>query len=102
MLNWFGHYYQASPADAQDPRLNLVAANLRGLPPTTIINAQIDPLLSEGERLAKALQEQGVETTQKTYDGVTHEFFGMGTVVPEAKEAMTLATTALSQALGVK
>ena len=43
-----------------------------------------------------------IETTQKTYDGVTHEFFGMGTVVPEAKEAMTLATTALSQALGVK
>ena len=72
---------------------------LAGLPPATVINARIDPLLSEGEDLARALQNQGVETTQKTYDGVAHEFFGMGAVVPQAKEAMTQATTALTGAL---
>ena len=102
-MEWFVSHVFADPSQTADPRLDLVdRTDLSGLPPASVINAQIDPLLSEGERLAKALQEQGVETTQKTYDGVTHEFFGMGTVVPEAKEAMTLATTALSQALGVK
>ncbi len=33
----------------------------------------------------------GVATTQKLYKGVTHEFFGMGAVIDEAKEAMTFA-----------
>lgn len=67
MLERFGHHYQASPADARDPRLNLVAANLRGLPPTTIITAQIDPLRSDGETLATAMRAAGVEVEQKTY-----------------------------------
>jgi acetyl esterase/lipase len=51
---------------SKDPRIDLVNANLKGLPPTTIINAEIDPLLSDGEKLAKALKEAGVDTTQKT------------------------------------
>ena len=95
MLNWFGHYYQNSMADAQDPRLNLVAANLRGLPPVTIINAQIDPLRSDGDTLATALKEAGVKVEQKTYMGVTHEFFGMAKVVRGAKDANMLAVKKL-------
>ncbi len=98
MLNWLGHYYQASPADAQDPRLNLVAANLRGLPPTTIINAQIDPLRSDGETLATAMRTAGVKVEQKTFPGVTHEFFGMAKVVRGAKDANDLAVARLKAA----
>lgn len=95
MLGWFGHYYQTSTANAQDPRLNLVRANLRGLPPVTIINAQIDPLRSDGENLASALTRAGVPVEQKTYMGVTHEFFGMGGVVRRAREANMLAVRRL-------
>ena len=51
MLKWFGHYYSTTMQDQMDPRINLVGANLRGLPPTTIVNAQIDPLRSDGETL---------------------------------------------------
>ena len=43
MLPWFGYYYSRTKADQMDPRIDLVKANLRGLPPTTIVNAQIDP-----------------------------------------------------------
>ncbi len=85
--------------DAQDPRLNLVAANLRGLPPTTIINAQIDPLRSDGETLAAAMRSAGVRVEQKTYPGVTHEFFGMAQVVRGAKDANDLAVARLKAAL---
>lgn len=98
MLKWFGYYYQASPADAQDPRLNLVKANLRGLPPTTIINAQIDPLRSDGETLASAMRAAGDTVEQRTYPGVTHEFFGMAKVVRGAKDANDLAVARLKAA----
>ncbi|QCB44228.1 alpha/beta hydrolase [Sphingomonas sp. PAMC26645] len=102
MLKWFGYYYQTTPADAQDPRLNLVKANLRGLPPTTIINAQIDPLRSDGETLAAAMRAAGDKVEQRTFPGVTHEFFGMGMVVRGAQDANTLAIARLKAAFAAK
>ena len=86
-LNWFGYYYMRTKADAQDPRLNLVSADLAGLPPTTIINAEADPLRSDGETLAQAMKQAGVSVEQRVFPGTTHEFFGMGKVVPAALEA---------------
>ena len=91
MLGWFAHYYSRTMADMQDPRINLVTANLRGLPPTTIVNAQIDPLRSDGETLAQAMRTAGVAVEQRTFPGVTHEFFGLGKVVRGAQEAETYA-----------
>ncbi|MFC0204616.1 alpha/beta hydrolase [Novosphingobium soli] len=98
MLDWFGYYYSRSKADQQDPRINLVAANLRGLPPTTIINAQIDPLRSDGETVATALRSAGVKVEQRTFEGVTHEFFGMGKVVRGAYDANLYAIAKLKTA----
>jgi acetyl esterase len=100
MMSWFFENYLRSPADRQDPRINLVAANLQGLPPTTIINAQIDPLRTDGELLASKLRAAGVSVEQKTYDGVTHEFFGMGVVHDKAKDAEGVAANALKKAFG--
>ena len=87
MLKWFGYYYSNTMADQMDPRINLVKANLRGLPPTTIVNAQIDPLRSDGETLAAAMKSAGDKVEQRTFPGVAHEFFGMGTVVRGAYDA---------------
>ncbi len=84
---------------ALDQRINLVSANLKGLPPVTIINAQIDPLRSDGETLADALKTAGVKVEQKTFPGVTHEFFGMGKVVRGAYDAEMWAVTRLQPAL---
>ncbi|CAN5766579.1 hypothetical protein BH24GEM1_BH24GEM1_28040 [soil metagenome] len=47
--------------------------------------------------LADALKQAGVDTEQRTYDGVTQEFFGMGAVVDEAKEAQPMAADALKE-----
>lgn len=99
MLNWFAHYYTRSMADQQDPRINLVAANLRGLPPTTIVNAQIDPLRSDGETLATAMRAAGVPVEQRTFPGVTHEFFGLGQVVRGAFDAEAYAVGRMKSAL---
>ncbi len=87
MLGWFFTNTLANPADAMDPRLNLVGAKLDGLPPTTIILASIDPLHDDGVNLSDKLKAAGVTVDLKEYPGVTHEFFGMGAVVAAAKEA---------------
>ena len=99
MLSWFGYYYARSKADMQDPRINLVKANLHDLPPTTIVNAQIDPLRSDGETLATAMRAAGVLVEQRTFPGVTHEFFGMGKVVAGTKDAEDYAVGRLRPAL---
>ena len=100
-MAWFVKYAFAKIEDATDPRVNLVArTDLEGLPPATLITAQIDPLRSEGQAYGQALTEAGIVVEAKNFDGVTHEFFGMGAVVPEAKQAMDLATANLRKAFG--
>ena len=101
-LPWFSYYYSYRPSDQQDPRINLVRANLRGLPPVTIVNAAIDPLLSDGVNLAIALRRAGVPVVQRTYPGVTHEFFGMGMVVRGAAQANAWAVSRLRPALSMR
>jgi acetyl esterase/lipase len=102
MMSWFFDNYLNGAQDRADPRVNLVAADLHGLPPTTIINAQIDPLRSEGVMLAEKLKSAGVTVQQKTYDGVTHEFFGMGGVIDKAMAAEQMAADALKRGFGMR
>ena len=97
MMSWFFDKYQRTPADRMDPRINLVGADLKGLPPITIVNAQIDPLRSDGDMLAAKIRDAGGSVVQKTYDGVTHEFFGMGAVHSKAKDAESYAADALKK-----
>ena len=97
-MEWFYNKYLRGPADGKNPMISLVTANLKGLPATTIINAELDPLQTEGGTLADRLKSAGVSVTRKVYDGVTHEFFGMAAVLPEAKEAQALAAGELKKA----
>lgn len=91
-MRWFFDHYLSSPAEGRDPRISLVSADdLSGLPPATVITAEIDPLRSEGQRYAELLDEAGVAVDARNYEGVTHEFFGMGAVLPQAKEAVNQA-----------
>ena len=98
MMNWFVKNALNSPAQAADPRISLVKANLKGLPPTLIIGAELDPLQTEGKLLSDKLKDANVTTDYKLYDGVTHEFFGMAAVVPQAKDAQALAVSKLKNA----
>ncbi|WP_158798446.1 alpha/beta hydrolase [Pedobacter sp. L105] len=100
MMAWFTAKYVNNMAEAKDPRISLVNANLKGLPPTTIVTAEIDPLNSDGMMLADKLKAAGVTVDSKNYAGVTHEFFGMAAVVPEAKEAQAYAADQLKKAFG--
>lgn len=98
MMEWFVKHTFASPDQAADPRITLAKrTDLAGLPPATIVLAQIDPLRSDGEALAEALKGAGVPVDVQRHDGVTHEFFGMGAVVAKAKQAMDAVNAQLAR-----
>lgn len=98
MMKWFFDKYLSNPSQGKDPKISLVSANLKGMPPTTIIAAQYDPLRSEGETLSDSFKKANVDVSYKLYKGTTHEFFGMGAVVPDAKDAETYAADQLKKA----
>jgi acetyl esterase len=84
-IRWFYRRALRGKDALADPRLNLVErGDLAGLPPTTVVNAAIDPLRSEGEALAAALRRSGVWVDAATYDGVTAQFFGLARIVNKA------------------
>ncbi len=97
MMKWFSEKYLASPADGEKPTFSILKADLKNLPPATIITAQIDPLRSEGKDYADRLKAAGVAVDYKNYDGATHEFFGMGAVVDQAKLAVAQAAAGLKK-----
>ena len=97
MMRWFFQNYLRSPADGKSPLVDLVHADLQGLPPATVITAQIDPLRSEGKALAERLQSAGVQVDYKNYEGAAHEFFGMAAVVDGAKAAQEQAAAGLQK-----
>lgn len=98
LMQWFFDKYLRSRADGDSPLISpLRMANVNGLPSATIINAEIDPLRSEGEAYAEKLRAAGVAVDQTTYMGVTHEFFGMGAVVDKANQAVAQAAAGLQR-----
>lgn len=100
LMKWFFKYYLNSPADGSNPLISIDKANLKGLPPTTVISAELGPLQSEGKILVDQLTKDGVPVVYHLYKGVTHEFFGMSQVVPEAKQAEELAASELRKSFG--
>jgi acetyl esterase/lipase len=98
MVAWFVDKLKRSDDDLKDTRLQLIEADLTGLPPVTLINADIDPLRSDGAKMEDALRKARVPVERRNYDGVTHEFFGTAAVVAKAREAQSWAGDRLLEA----
>ncbi len=99
MLNWFYDKYVHQDIPRTDFRISpLYAETHAGLPPTTIILAEIDPLRTDGENYAAKLKIAGVPVELLIFEGVTHEFFGLAGLVAEATNAVKCAADALQLA----
>jgi acetyl esterase/lipase len=99
-IRWFHKRALRGRNALADRRLNLVERDdLAGLCPTTIINAESDPLRSEGEALGDQLRRQGVWVEQTTYAGVTAQFFGLARIVNKAMFARAQLVRNLSESL---
>ncbi len=64
-MECFADKFLAGTQGKESPLLNLYTkADLKGLPPTTIVNAEIEPLLSDGKLLALALKNARVQVSR--------------------------------------
>jgi acetyl esterase len=81
-------YFARSYADGHDPTDPLLspirAADLRGLPPATIVTAEYDPLRDENEAYARMLQAAGVPVVLRRFDGQLHPFHVLGGLIDDA------------------
>jgi acetyl esterase/lipase len=100
MMLWFVHNVINSESELTSPLIDVVSADLARLPPAAIVTAGIDPLRSDGEKLAQKLREAGVAVEHRNYRGATHEFFGMAAVVQAARDAQAFVALAQRQAFG--
>lgn len=82
-LEWFwGHYAPgADPAAAP-----LLAAGLAGLPATTVVVAELDPLRDEGRAYAARLVEAGVPVELREVPGAPHGFWWLDRALAQADE----------------
>jgi acetyl esterase/lipase len=99
LAGYFLRSYLNSWSQTADTRISLINANLSGLPATTIINAEIDPLRDDGLMLEAKLKSYGVAVSRRIFDGVTHDFYGLSLVVPQARDAEGFATQELLHSL---
>ncbi len=102
-MEWFAKTATAKLEDLQDPRLDIVGkANLKDLPSATVITAEIDPLMSEGQMLADKLKAAGSEVMYRNLEGAAHEISGTVPVVGDADRAQDLAAKELKEAFSAK
>ena len=78
-------YYLADPGDAKNPYASpMLAEDLSGLPPALVMTAEFDPLRDEGEAYGRRLQDAGVPTTLRRWEGQIHGSQSFAKLMPEA------------------
>jgi len=100
--NYLGNHEGADDdALRHDPRVSpLLADDLSGLPPATVITASHDPLRDEGIAYAERLRAAGVPVRQRNWEGYPHLFPSMGGYVDAAFEALEFAAAGLREGFG--
>lgn len=86
-MEWFWRHYLRSDADEDNPAAApLLAGDLSGLPPATVVVAELDPLRDEGLAYAERLRDVGVRTEVEVYRGAAHGFWWMDGEMRQAVE----------------
>ncbi|MDH4611424.1 alpha/beta hydrolase [Pseudomonas sp. BN102] len=99
-MRWFWSQYLARQEQRDEALASpLRAEDLTGLPPTTLISAEYDPLRDEGEAFARRLEQAGVKTRLERCEGMIHGFISMAAFVAKAQAALESAAADLRQAL---
>ncbi len=97
MLPWFSSYALPVSSYGRKAIASPTFGNTQGLPPATVVAAELDPLRTQVAQYAYQLIRSGVPVNMRLYKGVTHEFFGMGAAVPAAKDAVKFAANDLKR-----
>jgi acetyl esterase/lipase len=96
-MMWFWDQYTSNPQQREEITASPLRASieqLKGLPPTLLINAEADVLRDEGEAFANKLRDAGVPVTAVRFQGTIHDFVMLNPLAQSktARGAITLAT----------
>lgn len=88
-LDYYLDCYLADPADARHPYLDCLAADLsRGVPPTYLAAAELDPLRDDTAALVAILDRCGVPCEREVFPGVLHAFLHYSRMLDAAAAAL--------------
>jgi acetyl esterase len=74
MMVWFYRNYLGRKEDYTDPRMNLLDADLRGIPPAYLVITECDPLYDGNIDMVAKMKNEGVDVESKIYKGTVHSF----------------------------
>jgi acetyl esterase len=86
--------------DPDNPLVHLLGADLRGLPPATVVTCGHDVLRTDGVRLVEALRAADVETRHTHYDDMPHGFLMLSRLTSRADESMDEMAREVTKRLG--
>jgi acetyl esterase len=98
-LNAVNRVYLPQGHNPKDPLVSPLFAQVKGLPPAFIANAEFDGYRDEGQAYAQKLKEANIPTISKVYPGQIHDFLLMGGKLDATKTLMEDAAAALRTAL---
>ncbi|MET9763722.1 alpha/beta hydrolase [Streptomyces sp. NPDC006372] len=98
-LRWYYEQYVQDPRHGTDPAIDLLRADLHGLPPTVLGTAEFDPLHDEGVELAARLAAAGVTVEHVPGPGLVHGYLLLADIVPASAETTTAVLDALERTL---
>jgi len=97
-MQWFWDQYIQDADDADNPyACPARASSFKNLPPTVLITAEFDPLVSDGENYRDLLKRDGVEVVYNEFSGVIHGFFRAPEITTASNEAISFASQQLKK-----
>jgi acetyl esterase len=100
-MEYYVDCYTRGPEDLHDCRFNTLSADLRGLPPAFIAAAALDPLLDDSVAMQALLEEAGVASRLRIYEGVLHGFLHYTRILDAANAAIDDAAEAIRTTFSV-
>ena len=98
-LGWYRSRFLSSVPNGTDYSFDFFARDVSKSPPTLIIMADCDPLMSEGVGYANRLLRSGQDVSIKFYRGMPHGFWLWPAVLQAARDAQTAVVEAISNGM---
>jgi acetyl esterase len=91
-MDWFEDCYGA---DASDWRYSPLVKSQKGMPPTLVVTASLDPIRDQGRAYAAACVQAGVPTVFREAEGNIHGFINLRKAIPSSADDIRGCVAAL-------